>query len=581
MNKSFKIIASLLLVFTCIHASAKEHIEHYHADIQIQQDRTVIITERIKVQVEGYIFKRGIFRDIPLSYTLKNGGKYHVGFDLLEVTKDGKQEPYKTERKSNGIRIYVGSADVFLNNGIYNYTIKYKVENVLSLFDQYDELSWNVNGNAWDVGIDSISANVYYPKQAGLVQTAVYTGAYGDTSNAANIYKTIGEVRFMGKQKLFPQDGMTVSVAWEKGYINYPTVVDQWIQKIQTFSLWIVGGLGLLFTLLFNTIFWWRKGRDPEKGIIIPQFSIPDDLTPADCAYIDNYYKYPDRAYGATIVGLAVKKVMTIVDEQEKKFLFTNRQKYIFTKLDSLAKNKEQLIEREFLDDLFGSTNQLEIVRKQYNANILKARNGLKANLKAKHEEKNIIRNTALTLKSWIIPFISLALGFYCFTRYGGNFGVIILLAAILTAISYLFSRWFQQPTDEGRKLMDFVAGIKQYIKYTEEDRLKIVNPPDFSFDHFEKILPYAIALDCADDWQHQFEVVNPEAARSANTFMWYHGTGAGSYKDFDFNDVSDTISSAAVPPTPTSSGGSGGGSFSGGGGFSGGGFGGGGGGGW
>jgi uncharacterized membrane protein len=125
---------------------------------------------------------------------------------------------------------------------------------------------------------------------------------------------------------------------------------------------------------------------------------------------------------------------------------------------------------------------------------------------------------------------------------------------------------------------MDDIAGLKQYIKLTEEDRLKIINPPDFSFDHFEKILPYAIALDCADDWQHQFEVVNPTEAHHSRSFGWYSGSHVGGYRDFDFGDMNDTISSAKTPPSK-STGGSGG--WSGGGGFSGGGFGGGGGGGW
>ena len=86
-------------------------------------------------------------------------------------------------------------------------------------------------------------------------------------------------------------------------------------------------------------------------------------------------------------------------------------------------------------------------------------------------------------------------------------------------------------------------------------------------------MLPYAIALDLADEWQHQFEVVNPTEAMNHNSFIWYNGSNVNSYRDFDFNDVSDTISSAATPPSSSSS--------SGGGGFSGGGGGGGGGGGW
>jgi uncharacterized membrane protein len=189
-----------------------------------------------------------------------------------------------------------------------------------------------------------------------------------------------------------------------------------------------------------------------------------------------------------------------------------------------------------------------------------------------------MVRNYALTAKSMIVPIISIALGIFCLNRYGGNFGIIILMVGILIAITYMFSRWFQRPTEAGRKLMDDIEGLKQYIKLTEEDKLKMINPPNFTFEHFESILPYAIALDCADDWQKHFEVMNPEAAQNHVPFMWYYGSNVNGYQDFDFSDMNDTISSASVPPSSSSSGGGG---WSGGGGFSGGGFGGGGGGGW
>lgn len=565
-----KSIFFALLTFFCFKANAEERIISYHADIEIQNDRSVIISEQIRVKVEGYIFKRGIYRDIPLSYQLKNGGKYRVGFDLLEVAKNGQKEPYKKESRSNGIRIYVGDENTYLAPDVYEYTIKYEVSNVLGLFDDFDELTWNVNGNGWDVQIDKVSATVKYPTGAKLIQTAVYTGAYGDTKTEADINKTNGEIEFKGRNELNPREGMTVSVAWEKGFIVYPTAVEKTVLKIQTLSVWLVSIFGLLLTLVFNTFFWLKKGKDPKRGIIIPQFTIPDDLSPADCAYIDNNYRYTNRAYGATIVNLAVKKHITIKDEQEKKMLFVNRQKYIFNKLDNGPKSDT---EKDFFNNLFDGSEQLEVVRKKYNENVLSARKSLIANLDATHEGVNIIRNYALTFMSMIIPVISIGLGFFCLVNYGGHFGVIASLMGLMIAIGYLFSRWFQKPTEQGTELMDFVAGLKQYLKYTEEDRLKILNPPDFSFDHFENMLPYAIALDLADEWQNHFEVVNPTEARNHSSFMWYSGNNVSSYRDFDFNDVSDTISSAAIPPSSSSS--------SGGGGFSGGGGGGGGGGGW
>ncbi len=567
---------ALVLCFQVGDIQAEEKVLSYHSDIKIGKDRTVSITETIRVQVEGYIFKRGIFRQIPTSYDYQ-GGVYRIGFDVKKILKNNEPEPYFLKGMTNGKTIYIGQKEVILKPGVYTYTIQYEVDHVLNMYEKFDEFVWNVNGNGWDVKIDSISATVRFPGTAKTVQNAVYTGAYGKKESNATIKDKQNIVEFKGKKSLSPREGMTIATAWSKGHLAYPNAIDKLMFKLKRLSLWIVGIGGVLFTLLVNLIFWYRKGRDPKKGIIIPQFGAPKGYTPADCAYVDNYFKYTHRAFVSTLVNLAVKKHMRIEDSVEKKSIFTNRQKYIFTKSGNNNQPTEEF-ERTFFNDLFSSGNSLSVVRKKYNPNIKTANTTLRANLPHRHNNENIIRNHALTAKSLIIPAISVGLGFLCLNRYGGSFGIIILTIAILIAITYLFSRWFQQPTEKGRKLMDDIAGLKQYIKLTEEERLKIVNPPDFSFEHFEAMLPYAIALDCADEWEHQFEVVNPQVARQHQPFMWYHGNNVGGFSDFDFSDINDTISSASTPPTKSSGGGTG---WSGGGGFSGGGFGGGGGGGW
>lgn len=569
---------SLLLSALCITflVNAEEKIVSYHVDIDIKKNRTVLVTEKIQVQVEGYVFKRGIYRDIPTSYK-DRGGVYRIGFEVISVRKNGDREPYHIKGKSNGKSIYIGSKEIYLAPGLYEYEIKYEVDHVLNLNEDFDELVWNLNGNDWKVKIEKLTATINYPGNARSVQSAVYTGAYGSTESEADITDLKTKIQFKSQKVLNTGEGMTVAVAWEKGHLEYPNWFDELMFKLRTYSLWIVGVGGVLFTILVNLAFWRRKGIDPKKGIIIPQFNAPKGISPADCAYVDNYFRYSNRAFASTLVNLAVNKYLSIKDEIEKKSIFTNRQKYTLTKLEKEDKTVEYM-EQRFLSHMFGPTKTQKIIRKEYNSRMATAKTELMKALSEKHADTNIIRNYALTVKSMIIPIISIILGIICYNRYGGSFGIIIFMVALLIAISYLFSQWFQRPTKAGRKLMDDIAGLKQYIKYTEEDRLKIVNPPDFSFNHFESILPFAIALDCADEWQHQFEVVNPTEAHNHQSFIWYHGYGVGGYKDFDFGDISDTISSASVPPSKSNSGGSG---WSGGGGFSGGGFGGGGGGGW
>ena len=138
-------------------------------------------------------------------------------------------------------------------------------------------------------------------------------------------------------------------------------------------------------------------------------------------------------------------------------------------------------------------------------------------------------------------------------------------------------------PTREGRRTMDGIEGLRQYLGVAEEDRLQFLHPPEKTPELFERFLPYAIALDVENAWAARFAAVLAAAAAAGAASTWY--SGPGNYYSGDTvgfaerlgSDLSYTI--AAASTAPGSSGGGGGGSS--GGGSSGGGGGGGGGSGW
>jgi uncharacterized membrane protein len=128
--------------------------------------------------------------------------------------------------------------------------------------------------------------------------------------------------------------------------------------------------------------------------------------------------------------------------------------------------------------------------------------------------------------------------------------------------------------------MLEEILGLSEYISRAEVDRLEFHNAPAKSPALFEKLLPYAIALNLTKVWTRQFDGLLSEPPQ------WY----AGSSLTPGFNAVffSHTLANMtgsmqrtfmSAPRSSGKSAWSGGGSF--GGGFSGGGFGGGGGGGW
>ena len=80
------LILLLLVVFS---ASAQdERIHHFHSEIKVKEDGSMLVRETIKVTALGRKIKRGIFRDFPTKYKDEYGNNYKVKFKI-KSTKSG------------------------------------------------------------------------------------------------------------------------------------------------------------------------------------------------------------------------------------------------------------------------------------------------------------------------------------------------------------------------------------------------------------------------------------------------------------------------------------------------------------
>ncbi|MBL6940051.1 MAG: DUF2207 domain-containing protein, partial [Alphaproteobacteria bacterium] len=145
-------------------------------------------------------------------------------------------------------------------------------------------------------------------------------------------------------------------------------------------------------------------------------------------------------------------------------------------------------------------------------------------------------------------------------------------------ALAYVFYHLLKAPTALGAQTLDKIDGFKMFLETAEKDRLEMLNPPQVTPEVFEKFLPYAIALDCENQWSRKFEREAAAAGRDPNqgyTPYWYTGSNFSSLGAAGFaSSIGSSLGSAAASAStaPGSSSGSGGGGFSGGGGGGGGG---------
>jgi len=298
---------------------ADERILDYHADIVVAKDSSITVTETIKVRSEGDKIKRGIYRDLPTDYVNPGKGKTRVGYDVLSVQRDGKDEPWHADSSQLGYkRVYIGDKDTLLKNGVYTYTLKYRpTRTVLGFFEKHDELYWNVTGNEWAFPIDKASATVTLPDGVPLEQVTheAYTGAKGAKGKD---YKSEvdaeGKVQFRTTRPLPAGEGLTIVTTFPKGFVTPPTKAEATVNFLRDNAMILVGLVGVVVVVGYYGVVWLYVGRDPAKGVIFPQFEPPAGMDPASVRYVLKM-GYDKTCLAAEVLGLAVKRRLRIEDD--------------------------------------------------------------------------------------------------------------------------------------------------------------------------------------------------------------------------------------------------------------------------
>ncbi|HEX4533308.1 MAG TPA: DUF2207 domain-containing protein [Rhizomicrobium sp.] len=615
-----------------------ERLLDFSSDITVNTDGTLNVAETIAVNAQGDRINHGIYRDFPTLYTDKFGRRVRVRFDVQSVTMDGHDEHYEVDGIDNGKRVKIGDADTSLDYGKHVYVIRYTTDRQIGFFDGFDELYWNVTGNGWDFTIDHAEATVHLPPKARILQSAFYTGPEGGAGKEATAQQISDhEIRFSTTSGLGSLEGLTFAVGFTKGVVAPPTGAQSFWEFVRDNADSFIAVLGIVALFIYYMIAWVRFGRDPQHGTIIPLFSPPKDFSPSAVRYVHRM-AYDNKAYAAALIDMAVKGFMKIA-EDGKSYKLTRTGKSaqecglspgesgVATALFSSGNEIElkQINHSDIADSIAALQGSLknEYDIKYFVTNfgwflggvaILAATIALSALL-----SDNGAANAGLLLFAGGFSVAAIFLIYRAFDawrtavsaqrgRTGGIFGAIFLTlfalpftgialgtliglgastasiaaALILGGIMVVvFFHLLKAPTALGGHIRDEIDGFKIFLDTAEKDRLEKLNPPEVTPAVFEKFLPYAIALDCENQWSRKFEAEAAAAAAAGssayNTYtpIWYSGNSFANLGAAGFvSSIGSSLGSVASSSSsaPGSSSGSGGGGFSGGGGGGGGG---------
>lgn len=623
------LVSTLLILFaTGLAARAAERILRYDTRIEVETNGDLIVTETIRVRAEGREIKRGIYRDIPRLHQSKWGLKKKKPFTVLSVHRNGEPEPYQTEDiGQGGLRIRIGQRERFLRPGEHTYEIVYRTGRQLYLEEEEDVLYWNATGTEWAFPIDAASATVVLGEEFEVTKAWAYTGAHGEEGTDYSVEVNGNEVMFHSTRGLKAKEGLTVVVRWSAGLLD-AVAYENRDSLVRDHPGVVLAILLFIGAILYNLLAWFQVGVDPKKGVIIPRYDPPADFSPAAVRYLERM-GFDNTCFSAGVLGLAVKGFLTIEEKGET---------YVLEKQSPEEPPALLRDERRLYAELLGKGEKVEL-RQSNHKRIGGARKALKKALSAKLEKTHFVNNLgwwlpgvvlsllcvlvlvlaggatdqALFMMFWLSIWtvgtsvlvsrtVSLwrsgsaaeALGLSLFSLLfvlGWVVGCVFFFSAagpwaavallILGPVNFTFYHLIKAPTHLGRKVLDHIEGFKHYLSVAEADRLNLEHPPEQTPELFERFLPYALALDCQQEWTEKFDAILQAAATGPvregpyrPTFYtgsrpWMAPTvGAAALA----GSLTGALASSASAPSSSGSGGSGGGGFSGGGGGGGGG---------
>ena len=258
---------------------------------------------------------------------------------------------------------------------------------------------------------------------------------------------------------------------------------------------------------LISMIFHWRRrGRDPRvrESLTVmyepPKFN-NQPLSPGEVgALIDE--RLDPRDITSTILGLAVKGYIKIEEQKEGGSIFDKKDYYLkkVKEPDAALSPFETELMKSLLPAALPGTLVSSLKNRFYtNLGFLKKTlygELIKKKYFLSNPEK--VRNLYGGIGFFIMVFASIAFLFL----FSGS-PVKSVIAAVFTGLPVLlFAKVMPAKTKAGASAYMDILGFQEFLNRAEKDRLEKMG----DINLFSKFLPYAVALDVADNWAKAFE---------------------------------------------------------------------------
>ena len=319
-QKKFLMTLSVIFMMFLLNAGSliAEAIKKYDVSIQINKNGTLTVNEVIDYEFDNDL-RHGIYRDIPLRSKKSGTDIYKSHVKMNSVKRNGEPENYTSDPSYEGISYRVGSADRYVDSGINKYEFNYTIYNAVFEKDGIYQVYFNPIGQFWNVPIESADVNISFENNGPVGENEVqklevYTGEYGETGQNYTILQKSGIIKIETNEVLEPRNGLSFRLNLKTDKIS-PT----WLDKLEVLyyadPLVIAGPVIILMLAIYGFVTWFLFGRDPAGKAVIPEFNIPQDISPMYAAYIKGV-RDPKEMLTIGMLSLLSKDYVTAEDKE-------------------------------------------------------------------------------------------------------------------------------------------------------------------------------------------------------------------------------------------------------------------------
>jgi len=524
----------------------------------------------------------GILRAIPAKY---KGNSLHFHLNSVKSESGAPTNVSKSSQNGNVV-LKIGDPSRTVT-GTQGYTIDYTLENVITFYNDHDELYWDVNGDQWGQPFTSVSTTLHLPGDAQLASRPLrcFAGSEGsrEQGNCQISYYSGNHTVTAAAGDLAPYQTLTYVVGFQKGYFAPMS----WAEKIGEHAAPFVAFFAPpLIAFIVGFVWWLKRGRDAKgRGTIVPEYAPPEGLLPIEAGTIADF-KVDNRDITATIIDFARRGYLKIIETREDRPIIRDKISYTLQLMNNdfsaLSPFESTVLNGLFSNKTVGTAVDISTLSSSLYKTADTLRGAVDKGLTLRGYFK---QNPHKFATAGSLSFAGVFIVFYIVMSLASSVSASVwpFIGGVVagTVIFFAFVRALPARTALGVAAKEHLMGLKMYMETAEKDRLEKLEGPNAAYaanagepvrtvELFEKLLPYAIVLGVETQWAGKFNDIytTPPTWYTGNWTAFNAGYLAGSLS----GGFASAVNTSFSPPASSGSSGFGGGGFAGGGGGGGGG---------